>query len=88
MPTSTSVNSAYSLPPGIAIEAVESFVEHLRKSKRIVALLGAGLSASSGLATFRGAGGNTHRICSSVFSLIHAFLRAMAATRRDATRDA
>ncbi|RVX73513.1 hypothetical protein B0A52_02401 [Exophiala mesophila] len=36
---------------------VASFVNHLRSSKRICALLGAGLSASSGLPTFRGAGG-------------------------------
>ena len=34
-----------------------SFVAHLQSSRRIVALLGAGLSASSGLPTFRGAGG-------------------------------
>jgi hypothetical protein len=31
--------------------------EYLRGCKRIVALLGAGISASSGLPTFRGAGG-------------------------------
>ncbi|KIX05759.1 uncharacterized protein Z518_03731 [Rhinocladiella mackenziei CBS 650.93] len=36
---------------------VASFAQHLQNSKRIVALLGAGLSASSGLPTFRGAGG-------------------------------
>lgn len=36
---------------------VASFVQHLHSSSRIVALLGAGLSASSGLPTFRGAGG-------------------------------
>ena len=36
---------------------ISSFVTHLQSSKRIVALLGAGLSASSGLPTFRGAGG-------------------------------
>ena len=36
---------------------LRSFAEHLRKSKRIIALLGAGLSAASGLPTFRGAGG-------------------------------
>lgn len=36
---------------------VESFSAHLQSSKRILALLGAGLSASSGLPTFRGAGG-------------------------------
>ncbi|KKK22918.1 hypothetical protein AOCH_000505 [Aspergillus ochraceoroseus] len=36
---------------------VRTFSEHLKRSKRILALLGAGLSASSGLPTFRGAGG-------------------------------
>lgn len=36
---------------------VESFTTHLRCSTRILALVGAGLSASSGLPTFRGAGG-------------------------------
>ncbi|KAF4461690.1 NAD-dependent histone deacetylase silent information regulator Sir2 [Fusarium albosuccineum] len=36
---------------------VDAFHEALRSSKRILALCGAGLSASSGLPTFRGAGG-------------------------------
>ncbi|KAI4721411.1 SIR2 family histone deacetylase [Aureobasidium sp. EXF-10727] len=36
---------------------MESFTAQLQSSKRILALLGAGLSASSGLPTFRGAGG-------------------------------
>ncbi|KAF2468478.1 NAD-dependent deacetylase sirtuin-5 [Lindgomyces ingoldianus] len=36
---------------------LESFQAHLNRSTRILALLGAGLSASSGLPTFRGAGG-------------------------------
>lgn len=36
---------------------LESFSSHLQSSQRILALLGAGLSASSGLPTFRGAGG-------------------------------
>lgn len=36
---------------------VADFHAHLLKSRRICALLGAGLSASSGLPTFRGAGG-------------------------------
>ena len=36
---------------------LESFSAHLKSSDRILALLGAGLSASSGLPTFRGAGG-------------------------------
>ncbi|KAL9029993.1 MAG: hypothetical protein Q9196_001841 [Gyalolechia fulgens] len=35
----------------------ESFTKHLQKSYRILALCGAGLSAASGLPTFRGAGG-------------------------------
>ncbi|PHH88046.1 hypothetical protein CDD83_8071 [Cordyceps sp. RAO-2017] len=36
---------------------LEAFHEALRSSRRILALCGAGLSASSGLPTFRGAGG-------------------------------
>ncbi|KAL9619744.1 MAG: hypothetical protein Q9160_005675 [Pyrenula sp. 1 TL-2023] len=36
---------------------LESFATYLRGCKRIMALLGAGISASSGLPTFRGAGG-------------------------------
>ncbi|KAJ0417837.1 DHS-like NAD/FAD-binding domain-containing protein [Aspergillus carlsbadensis] len=36
---------------------IKSFSEYLKGSKRIMTLLGAGLSASSGLPTFRGAGG-------------------------------
>lgn len=38
-------------------EDLKAFHEYLKKSKRVVALCGAGLSASSGLPTFRGAGG-------------------------------
>ncbi|QVM07264.1 hypothetical protein D8B26_001967 [Coccidioides posadasii str. Silveira] len=34
-----------------------SFREHLRSSKRVMAVIGAGLSAASGLPTFRGVGG-------------------------------
>lgn len=36
---------------------VESFSTYLKSCDRILALLGAGLSAASGLPTFRGAGG-------------------------------
>lgn len=36
---------------------LQSFTEHLKGSRRILALLGAGISAASGLPTFRGAGG-------------------------------
>ncbi|USP81638.1 uncharacterized protein yc1106_08912 [Curvularia clavata] len=44
-------------PSVVPQEQLESFQQHLNKSTRILALLGAGLSASSGLPTFRGAGG-------------------------------
>jgi NAD-dependent deacetylase sirtuin 5 len=40
-----------------ASRSMATFHEHLMTSRRILALLGAGLSASSGLATYRGAGG-------------------------------
>ena len=43
--------------PPIAAEDLASFGEYLRGAKRILALCGAGLSAASGLPTFRGAGG-------------------------------
>lgn len=36
---------------------LESFTKHLKNSDRILALCGAGLSAASGLPTFRGVGG-------------------------------
>ena len=41
----------------IPLADYETFSKHLKKSHRVLALLGAGLSASSGLPTFRGAGG-------------------------------
>ncbi|OCK75757.1 DHS-like NAD/FAD-binding domain-containing protein [Lepidopterella palustris CBS 459.81] len=44
-------------PPIVPPAELESFQQYLKSSKRILALLGAGLSASSGLPTFRGAGG-------------------------------
>ncbi|KAJ4395397.1 hypothetical protein N0V91_010876 [Didymella pomorum] len=46
-----------SRPSVVPQQDLESFQQHLNKSTRILALLGAGLSASSGLPTFRGAGG-------------------------------
>ncbi|KAI4197348.1 MAG: hypothetical protein LQ350_005969 [Teloschistes chrysophthalmus] len=42
---------------GIPIDDYVSFVTYLKSSKRILALLGAGLSAASGIPTFRGVGG-------------------------------
>jgi NAD-dependent deacetylase sirtuin 5 len=49
--------SSAAKPSVVPQQDLESFQEHLGKSTRILALLGAGLSASSGLPTFRGAGG-------------------------------
>ena len=43
--------------PAIPSADLESFAAHLKSSTHILALLGAGLSASSGLPTFRGVGG-------------------------------
>lgn len=41
----------------IPLDDYTSFVTHLQASTRILALLGAGLSAASGIPTFRGPGG-------------------------------
>jgi len=43
-----------SLELNIPLDDFTSFTAHLQSSKRIFALIGAGLSASSGLATYRG----------------------------------
>lgn len=43
--------------PAVRAADIQSFSEYLKGCNRILALLGAGLSASSGLPTFRGAGG-------------------------------
>jgi NAD-dependent protein deacetylase/lipoamidase len=37
--------------------AIDGLVEHLRQARRVTILTGAGVSAASGVATFRGAGG-------------------------------
>ena len=42
----------------IGLDDYASFSQHLRSSTRILALLGAGLSAASGIPTFRGKGGS------------------------------
>ncbi|KAK2761638.1 hypothetical protein FQN54_001466 [Arachnomyces sp. PD_36] len=44
-------------PSVVPAADLQSFTEYLQGSTRILALLGAGLSAASGLPTFRGAGG-------------------------------
>lgn len=43
--------------PAIPPADLQSFTEYLKGCRRILALLGAGVSAASGLPTFRGAGG-------------------------------
>ncbi|KAK9369306.1 DHS-like NAD/FAD-binding domain-containing protein [Lipomyces kononenkoae] len=55
VPTTSSTQLETLTPSAVANLA--SFHAYLRSSKRILALVGAGLSASSGLPTFRGAGG-------------------------------
>lgn len=45
------------MPPSANYNSVAAFHEKLARSKRILAVCGAGLSAASGLPTFRGAGG-------------------------------
>ncbi|TLS22293.1 uncharacterized protein PpBr36_09965 [Pyricularia pennisetigena] len=57
---SSSATSSAAVQPGtpsLDPALVADFQRHLTKSRNIVALIGAGLSASSGLATFRGPGG-------------------------------
>lgn len=53
VPTSTLPTATLDIP----LDHYASFVEHLKSSTRILALFGAGLSAASGVPTFRGAGG-------------------------------
>ena len=53
IPTSTLPTMGLDIP----LDQYASFVEHLKSSTRILALFGAGLSAASGVPTFRGAGG-------------------------------
>ncbi|KAF2816075.1 silent information regulator protein Sir2p [Mytilinidion resinicola] len=50
-------DNSIELDPAINIDEYTSFSEHLKSSTRILALIGAGLSAASGIPTFRGAGG-------------------------------
>lgn len=54
---------------------VEAFHGTLRSSRRILALCGAGLSASSGLPTFRGAGGFWRRHDATKLATLDAFRR-------------
>jgi NAD+-dependent protein deacetylase sirtuin 5 len=52
-----SMTAKQSSLPGIRAADLQSFSEYLGGCTRVLTLLGAGISASSGLPTFRGAGG-------------------------------
>lgn len=54
---SFSLPQARTMASAIPSNSVDDFRAQLSESSRVLALLGAGLSASSGLPTFRGAGG-------------------------------
>ena len=70
MASSAAKNTPYAIIPD---EDRRSFSAHLQKSKRILALLGAGLSASSGLPTFRGVGGMWRKHDAISLATPHAF---------------
>lgn len=57
LPLRSFTKMAYSAKSSIPAADLESFSAYLQSSDRVLALLGAGLSAPSGLPTFRGAGG-------------------------------
>lgn len=61
--------------PQLDPRQVESFSAHLKTSTRVLALLGAGLSAASGLPTFRGAGGLWRTYDAISLATPHAFHR-------------
>jgi NAD-dependent deacetylase sirtuin 5 len=65
--------AASSIPASIPRADIESFQANLVKSKKVLALLGAGLSASSGLPTFRGAGGIWRTHTATVLATPEAF---------------
>ncbi|KAJ5856157.1 uncharacterized protein N7529_010101 [Penicillium soppii] len=60
---------------GIPAAELQRFTAYLRGCKRILALVGAGLSASSGLPTFRGAGGLWRSLDATALATPEAFER-------------
>ena len=54
-----------------------AFREHFAKAKHIVVLTGAGVSAESGVPTFRGAGGYWRRYQAQVRTCLHAVIELM-----------
>jgi len=74
----TQSRSLFPIPPempGTPSTDIASFQEALSSSTRILSLLGAGLSASSGLPTFRGAGGFWRNHDATVLATPQAFRR-------------
>ena len=59
----------------IPLDLYASFVKHLKSSTRILALFGAGMSAASGVPTFRGAGGFWRGYDATELATPHAFDR-------------
>jgi NAD-dependent SIR2 family protein deacetylase len=62
-------------PPNPDYNSIPAFHAKLARSRRILAVCGAGLSASSGLPTFRGAGGMWRNYKATQLATYHAFWR-------------
>ena len=60
---------------GVSLDEFTSFTEHIKHSKRIFALFGAGLSVSSGLVTYRGADRHWRGCEPAIFSDVEAFTK-------------
>jgi NAD-dependent deacetylase sirtuin 5 len=63
---------------GISLDEFTSFTQYLKSSKRIFALIGAGLSVSSGMATYRGSDRHWRGLEPSTLSEIGVFLKTPA----------
>ena len=63
---------------GISLDEFTSFTQYLKSSKRVFALIGAGLSVSSGMATYRGSDRHWRGLEPSTLSEIEAFLNSPA----------
>lgn len=58
---------------GTTQSAIDEFIKHLHKSKRVLVLCGAGLSAPSGIPTFKGSGALWKNHKAATLSSIDAF---------------
>lgn len=71
--TSASAETSTTNHPMAPHNDIEAFHQVLKSSRRILALCGAGLSASSGLPTFRGAGGFWRNYDATQLATVRAF---------------